>query len=126
VPPVAGRPPMPEASSGFGHLLGGKPLVSNIRMANYSFDASGFFTVALEDGEAWQESSSWPTLAKWKLPPASYYVSILPGMLGSYDLKVRGMNGYFKVHRLRQELFLGRQRLWFLRDCMHSQSKTLA
>jgi hypothetical protein len=99
-PPVAGRPPMPEASSGFGHLFGGKPLVSNIRMASYSFDANGFFTVTLEDGEIWQESSSWPTLAKWKLPPASYYVSILPGLLGSYDLKVRGMNGYFKVHRL--------------------------
>ena len=62
---------------------------------------SGIFTVTLEDGEVWQESSSWPTLAKWKLPAASYYVSILPGVLGSYDLKVRGINGYFKVHRLR-------------------------
>jgi len=92
--------PRPKASSGFSHLFGGKPLVSNIRMASYSFDANGFFTVTLEDGEIWQESSSWPTLAKWKLPPASYYVSILPGLLGSYDLKVRGMNGYFKVHRL--------------------------
>lgn len=99
--PVAGPPPMPEASSDFGDLFGGKPLVSNVRMASYSFDANGIFTVTLEDGEVWQESSSWPTLAKWKLPAASYYVSILPGVLGSYDLKVRGMKGYFKVHRLR-------------------------
>src|ERR1700722_6610725 len=31
--PVAGPPPpMPEAPSGFGHLFGGKPLVSNVRM----------------------------------------------------------------------------------------------
>src|SRR6201996_57344 len=31
--PVAGPPPMPETSSDFGHLFGGKPLVSNVRMA---------------------------------------------------------------------------------------------
>ena len=73
---------MPEASSGFGHLFDGKPLVGNIRMASYSFDASGIFTVTLEDGEVWQESSSWPALANWKLPAESYYVSILPGVLG--------------------------------------------
>lgn len=92
---------MPEASSGFGHLFGGKPLVSDVRMVSYSFDANGIFTVTLEDGEVWQESSDWPILAKWKLPAASYYVSILPGVLGSYHLKVREITGYFKVHRLR-------------------------
>jgi len=105
-PPAPARapatpPPMPESSTGFGHLFGGKPPVSDVRMASYSFDANGIFTVTLEDGEVWQESRDWPTHADWKLPASSYYVSILPGVLDSYDLKVRGLKGYFKVHRLR-------------------------
>lgn len=98
-----GPPPMPEDNdSTFGHLFGGvKPIVSNMRMASYTFDRQGLFVVTLEDGEIWQQSQTAANLARWKLPAASYMVSVLPGVMGSYDLKVRGINGYFKVHRLR-------------------------
>jgi hypothetical protein len=99
--PSPAPPPLRDDGSAFGHLFGGKPLVSNVRMANYSFDRDGVFTVSLEDGEVWEQSRNPNNFAKWKLPASSYYVSVLPGVMGSYDLKVRGLNGYFKVHRLR-------------------------
>jgi hypothetical protein len=98
----AGPPPMPESDSGFGHLFGKvKPVVNALHMTDYSFDHDGYFTVTLEDGEVWQQSRAQGNMAKWKLPAGSYVVSVLPGVLGSFDMKVRGIDGYFKVHRLR-------------------------
>jgi hypothetical protein len=98
----AGPPPMPEESSGFGHLFGKvKPVVNNLHMTQYEFDSDGYFTVALEDGEVWAQSRNPGHMASWKKPAGSYIVSILPGVMGSYDLKIRGIDGYFKVHRVR-------------------------
>jgi hypothetical protein len=49
------------------HVVAGHGAVGADRyVASYSFDTSGIFTVTLEDGEVWQESSNWPTLANWK------------------------------------------------------------
>jgi hypothetical protein len=59
------------------------------RMASYSFDKSGYFTVTLANGEIWKQNTADAVQAKWRAQPASYIVTILPGpkfQVGSHEI----------------------------------------
>ena len=71
------------------------------RMAAYSFDHSGVFTVTLTNGQVWRQISGDTETAHWKKPPATYIASISRGWFGSYNFEVKNNPGLYKVHRDR-------------------------
>jgi hypothetical protein len=79
-------------------LAGGQTVVS--RMANYSFDSQGIFTVTLENGQTWRQIDGDSHAAFWKKPAASYLVTIRHGMSGSFILTVRNESRVYRVHRI--------------------------
>lgn len=70
------------------------------RLATYSFDRYGIFTVTLSNGEVWRQIGGDTTYAHWKQPASTYTVDITRGALGSYNLRVRNGTGLFKVERI--------------------------
>jgi hypothetical protein len=71
------------------------------RMASYSFDPYGIFTVTLANGQMWKQISGDTSLAHWTKPATSYTARLSHGFLGSYNLAVAGASGVFKVKRVR-------------------------
>ena len=106
--PVA--PPLPKAESKSSAQQFGLPQPGNIgipanidhvvsRMASYSFDQYGIFTVTLANGQVWRQISGDTDNAHWKKPARTYVVSISRGWFGSYNFQVKGDPGLFKVRR---------------------------
>jgi len=96
--------PMPQQKNGGGvmeALFGGKVLISNMRLAAYSYDKSGTLTVTLADGEVWQQMKGDDAVARWDRPASRYIVTIKEGSLGSANLHVQGDNAEYKVRRVR-------------------------
>jgi hypothetical protein len=114
---ILGLPPMPQAGSasapaetrpappanGFGLAPPPKfkddPDRVTSRMASYTFDKHGIFTVTLANGQVWQQVAGDTTIAHWKRPPENYVVRISHGFLGSYNFQVANEPGLFKVLR---------------------------
>jgi hypothetical protein len=71
----------------------------NARMASYSFDKLGWFTVTLDDGQVWYQIHGDTDYARWNKSASLYQVRISHGFLGSYNLQVKGQPGLFKVLR---------------------------
>lgn len=73
------------------------------RIASFSFDQYGIFTVTLTDGQVWQQTSSDSTKAQWHATPSqrAYNVIISEGLFGSYTLKVVNLPGAYKVRRIK-------------------------
>jgi hypothetical protein len=70
------------------------------RMAAYTFDKHGIFTVTLVNGQVWQQVAGDTTIAHWKRPAENYVVRISHGFLGSYNFQVTKEPGLFKVLRV--------------------------
>jgi hypothetical protein len=70
---------------------------AEVRMAAYTFDKMGYFTVTLDNGKIWKQVDGDTTQAHWKKPPSSYVVEIKNGFLNSYNFTVKGSPGLFKV-----------------------------
>jgi hypothetical protein len=99
---------MPENPGGAAGSFGAPmPAVSrpdhvSAKLANYTLDAHGFFTVTLSNGQVWRQLSGDTTLAHWnQSKSAQYVVTINSGAFGSYNLQVQGKPERFKVERLR-------------------------
>lgn len=88
-----------QQSSGFwSDVLGDtKAEARNVAMSKYDFDRSGRLTVTLANGQVWQQMESDLARAKWNKPANSYRVSVSRGVMGTYDLKVRGEGTAYKV-----------------------------
>lgn len=76
----------------------GQTIVS--RMADYSFDSKGIFTVTLENGQTWRQIDGDSHDAFWKKPASTYLVTIRHGMSGSFILTVRNESRVYRVHRI--------------------------
>ncbi|MBV9549295.1 MAG: hypothetical protein JO256_06435 [Alphaproteobacteria bacterium] len=105
---VAAPPPASVTASvgpgaGFGLPRAGSNANESGRIAAFSFDPYGIFTVTLTNGQVWRQNSSDSTKARWSVPPSrmAYNVVISEGILGSYDFKVIGMPGTYKVRRIK-------------------------
>ena len=95
-------PPMPQERGFFDDLIGeGRPVVRNMPMTDYKFGYDGAFTVTLQDGQVWQQSRNPSSKAQWSGPAENYRVTIVPGVLGTYNLSVAGAHGFYKVSRIR-------------------------
>ena len=66
----------------------------------YAFDAKGYFTITLSDGEVWRQSTGDALRAKWDRPASDYLVTIREGAIGSVQLEVQGDSRIYKVKRL--------------------------
>lgn len=95
-------PPMPRERGFFSDIVGsGTPVVRDMAMASYSYGAGGAFSVTLADGQVWSQTRNPANLAHWNKPAQSYRVTITPGAMGTYNLRVAGLKEFFKVVRVR-------------------------
>ena len=101
------RPPPPAQTAGtiapsqagsgvMAHV--GFPVAS--RMASYSFDHYGLFTIVLANGQTWRQLSGDTSFARWTKPAPGYTVRISRGALHSFNLKVMGISSEYKVERI--------------------------
>ena len=70
------------------------------RLASYSFDSDHLFTVTLEDGSVWRQTSEDLVRARWSAPADTYYASVTRGSFGSHLLKVSDKHSY-RIKRVR-------------------------
>jgi hypothetical protein len=70
------------------------------QVASYSFDRHGVFTIALVNGQKWQQLSGDTDLAHWVKPASNYWVRVTRGALRSINLKVKGEATAYKVEQI--------------------------
>ena len=92
---------------GLGNLFGSDEFADNdqfstgtMRLSAYSFGKDGLFTVTLADGEVWKQSPYDNIRAHWTDKPQSYVVVVVPDIMGSHTLRVRGDHDY-RVMRVK-------------------------
>ncbi|MBN9553154.1 MAG: hypothetical protein J0H61_00530 [Alphaproteobacteria bacterium] len=94
MPRVAARPPMaPEPVR--------KSEGQWMRLAAYSFDRGGMFTVTLADGTVWRQRADDVNYAHWKEPASRYTVSVGEGLGGHGTLELRNDGNEYQVQRVR-------------------------
>jgi hypothetical protein len=98
---VLSHNPQPPREEGgfFGSILGSsKPLIANTPMAAYELHASGF-VVTLPNGQRWEQNKGDNSVAHWRRPASTYLVTISPGALNSYNLRIKGEDTVYKVRK---------------------------
>jgi hypothetical protein len=102
-PPAAALASAAPPAQGFGLPRESRDARETGRIADFRFDRFGIFTATLTNGQVWQQNSSDETKAHWRAAPAqkAYNVVISEGILGSYNFKVIGMPGTYKVRRIK-------------------------
>jgi hypothetical protein len=96
---VATVPALPARQAGTTPAPAAPGIHGTRHVASYRFDRNGYFTVVLENGEVWRQLDGDTSLAHWFKKPGNYIVTITAGALGSFNLRVKGEPGSFKVHR---------------------------
>ncbi len=99
-PSPAEAPAKPVVSHGAATQpsLVGIPVSS--RMASYSFNRYGLFTIVLANGQTWRQLSGDTSAAHWTKLAPNYTVQITRGALRSFNLKVKGISIEYKVERI--------------------------
>jgi hypothetical protein len=72
---------------------------SELRMAAYSFDKQGLFTVTLSDGSVWRQYAHDINFAHFGGKASGYLVTLTPGDRGKRRMSVRGEPGSYLVER---------------------------
>lgn len=100
-PSASASPPGEARTVGVVGTVGNAlALPGNLRLAAYSFDPRGHFTVTLSDGSVWRQLDRDQSYADWREPAARYYVSLRSSGNEHY-LDVKGGAGPYQVERLR-------------------------
>jgi len=101
-PQPARRAAPPRGEGMLGGLFGsGRSEVAPQRLAAFSFDTKGFFTVTLADGSVWKQLDGDSARAHWHGQPSDLVATIRAGAFGAHVLQLRGQSAIFKVTRLR-------------------------
>lgn len=80
-------------------LFGTRDVETASRMASYTFDREGLFTVTLENGEVWRQLDGDGHIVRWSKPASSYAVTIINGAARSFSLSVKGNPVSYRVRR---------------------------
>lgn len=96
-PQPASRPK--ESPGFFARMLGGDPVITNVKLSDYYFNAQGFFVVTLANGQIWAQQDG--AQAHLRGPASRYAVSISKGAVGSFNLTIGDENVVYKVRRIR-------------------------
>src|SRR5579872_5996439 len=78
IPPASVQPAPAKESGVFSNVFSGGAL----RMASYSFDRRGLFTVSLSDGSVWRQDASDTNFAHFGGKASEYPVTLYPGDFG--------------------------------------------
>jgi hypothetical protein len=70
------------------------------RIADYSFNRSGLFTLRLANGQVWRQIEGDQARARLRLPPEKYVANIKHGFFHSYNILISGVSGLFRVRRV--------------------------
>jgi hypothetical protein len=100
----SGPPPMPRNTGLFnGFFNDVKPIVRSMPMRSFDFDKSGAFTVTLIDGQVWKQAPEDEVYhpAHWRKPASEMLVTIAPGVMHTFNLKVEGESYTYKARRIR-------------------------
>jgi hypothetical protein len=111
-PLVSGVPqavrPAPVKRGWFSGLFGRstRPPATSYRVTARMTDfriqpLSNIFTVALDNGQVWQQEQGDTTTAVLRKVPRNYIVTVEPGFLGSYNMHISDVGGVFKVRRIK-------------------------
>jgi hypothetical protein len=76
----------PQSDSDFG--------AGAVRLASYSFDKGGLFTVTLPNGQVWTQSPYDTLRARWSGPATNYTVIVLSETMGSSTMRVKDGHDY--------------------------------
>jgi hypothetical protein len=100
VPPIPGtvRTAPPPARKDFLERVFSGPSVKT-RMASYTFNGKGMFTVTLSNGQVWQQIPDDINFAHWKGPANDYNVNVSEGGFGRADLAVENDGVTYRVRR---------------------------
>jgi hypothetical protein len=95
VPPQQFGLPRNESAENVDHI--------SARMTAFTMDRNGSFTATLSNGQIWRQVSGDIGHAQWEKSPqlVVYNVTIEHGLLGSYNLRVQGKPGQYKVVRVQ-------------------------
>lgn len=70
-------------------------------MTAYAIDKyTGAFVVDLDNGQRWKQLSGDTEMAHWGKKASTYTVEITHGWFGSYNMRVYGLGGVYKVDRV--------------------------
>lgn len=94
--PVAAAARSSKDEGIFGGIAGG----TTLKMASYSFDKRGLFTVTLSDGSVWRQDANDSNFAHFSGKASGYPVTLLHGDYGD-RLDVRGEPGPYRVVQVR-------------------------
>lgn len=88
-----------ESPGFFARMLGGQPVLTDVKLSDYYFNAQGLFVVTLANGQIWEQQDG--PQAHWRGPASRYVASISRGAVGSFNLTMGDENIVYKVHRIR-------------------------
>src|SRR5438067_11852127 len=71
------------------------------RVQEVSFSKSGYFTIALDNGQWWRQVDGDTAYARFREPANRNVITIERGFLGSYNLHIQGLSQGYKVERIR-------------------------
>jgi hypothetical protein len=97
---VSPRAPVRSDTGLMSDLLGTRDVATASRMASYSFDRNGLFTVTLENGQTWRQIDGDSHSAHWSKAPRNYAVTIINAAFKSFSLSVKGSPASYKVRRV--------------------------
>lgn len=104
-PPASNRPPPMPRNAGLldGMFTDNKPIVRNIAMQSFTLDRKGAFTVTLADGQVWTQLDEDQIYhpARWGKAGPDKLVTIAPGPMHTFSMKVSGQSRSYKVRRVR-------------------------
>jgi hypothetical protein len=100
-PTHADTPPTARRDANAAGMLSNLFGTDSLRMASYSFDPRGLFTVALSNGEVWRQDPNDTNYAHWSGKASNYPVTLISGEFGKSRLDVRGEPGPYRVIRVR-------------------------
>ena len=100
--PFQPAPPVQSASANDGGgVLSGMFSSGALRMASYTFDRRGLFTVTLSDGSVWRQDANDTNFAHFAGNASDYPVNLHSTDTGKARMDVRGEDGTFLVERIR-------------------------
>jgi hypothetical protein len=100
----AGPPPMPRSAGLFAGMFDDvKPIVRSMPMQSFSLEKGGTFTVTLMDGQVWRQVNEDQIYhpAHWRKQASQMLVTIAPGAMHTFNMKVEGESKSYKVRRIK-------------------------
>jgi hypothetical protein len=100
----AGPPPMPHSAGLFAGMFDdSKPIVRNMPMQSFTMSKEGTFTVTLIDGQIWRQADEDQVYhpARWRKPASQMMVTISPGVMHTFNMKVDDESRSYKVRRIK-------------------------